>query len=492
MRNKLQKFSDFANSLLPHETAYLLSIQQFQDLERFEILKQIDKNCQPIHKPLPFDETIDKRKYSHLKIWIEERLEEIDVDAQYNRLVHWHQHLMTDTIASEEEKALLKTIGFWVSDVASRHTSEIPNPKPQISDPLNMGFYFVKFYELVKDFRQYLLIRLRYAEHEVTHNFIKMYEEKYNYCRIVADKMYEATRDIVNQYAQKEATETFVWEEWLTERFYDTQLDGLNRYFALVRLTFIYNNCRQFDKLKDKYDYIDDLFEKGFYYSKRLLVNYYSNRLLLHTRFKEFDKAEYYGYLSIRVKNSDYLHYVNNLCAVLLRGSKNEAALKLMRQAHPEMKHTQSFHNKVGFLAFYGKCLNVNSLWRNAENYIESFLSVYMAEIFEQRWHIFFTTYLESLLGQKKYPKLLQVVKRYKLLEKEKLYLKNATHLPTIFLFNALCTYKEEEIPFQDFKKIVETEQKTFTGASDQSHQFKDILKTLFFHLLEVDKARLM
>lgn len=498
MRNKLQKFSDFANSLLPHETAYLLSIQQFQDNERLEILTQIDKNCQHIHEPLAFDENIDKRKYSHLKIWIEERLQDIDVDAQYNRLVHWHQHLMMDTIAPEEEKALLKTIGLWVSDAACGYTSEIPNPKSQIGDPLptvsgsaiSMDFYFVKFYELVKDFRQYLLIRMRYAEHEVAHNFIKNYEDKYNYCRSVADKMYDATQDIVNQYAQKEATQPFEWEEWLTERFYDTQLDGLNRYFALVRLTFIYNNYRQFDKLKDKYEHIDDLFKKGFYYSKRLLVNYYSNRLLLHTRFKEFEKAEYYGYLSIRIKNSDYLHYVNNLCAILLRGSKNDIALKLMRQAHPEMKHTQSFHNKVGFLAFYGKCLNVNSLWRNAESYIESFLNVYKAEVFEQRWHIFFTTYLESLLGQKKYAKLLQIVKRYKLLEKEKQYRKNATHLPTIFLFHALCTYKEEEITFQDFKKIVEAEQKTFTAENDHSHQFNDVLKILLHHLNEGDKAR--
>jgi hypothetical protein len=470
MRNKLQKFSDFANSLLPHETAYLLSIQQFQDKERLEILQQIDKNCQQIQDFTPFDENIDKRKYSHLKQWIEEHLGAIDVDAQYNQLVHWHQHLMMDTIASEEEKNLLKTIREY---------------------PLTMDFYFVKFYDLVKDFRQYLLIRMRHAEHEIAHHFITTYQEKYNYCRSVADKMYEATRDMVNQYAQKEATESIVWEEWLTARFYDDTLDGLTRYFALVRLTFIYNNYRQFEKLKDKYDYIDTLFKKGSYYSKRLLVNYYSNCLLLHTRFKEYDKAQYYGYLSIRVKNSDYLHYVNNLCAILLRGGKNEAALALMRQAHPEMKHTQSFHNKVGFLAFYGKCLNVNGLWRNAENYIETFLNVYKTEIFEQRWHIFFTTYLESLLGQRKYRKLLQVVKQYKLLDKEKQYRKNATHLPTILLFNALCDYKEDITDLKDLKKIIAAEQVPIQESSDHFQQFKEVLKIILQHLTDKDRAYL-
>ena len=479
MRNKLQTFTDFANSLLPHETAYLLSIQQFQDNERLDILKQIDKNCQRTHPPNPFDEAIDKRKYSHLKIWIEERLQDIDVDAQYNSIVQWHQHLMTDTITPQEEKSLLKTIRTY---------------------PLSMDFYFVKFYELVKDFRQYLLIRMRYNEHQVADDFIKTYAEKYRYCCDTADTLYEATCDMVNTYAQKAVemssdntfSETRDWEEWLTQRYYDVQLDGLNRYYALVRLTFIYNNHRQFEKLKDKYDVIDALFEKGLFYSRRLLINYYGNRLLFHTRFNEYDKAEFYGYLSISIKTSDYLHYVNNLAAILLRNKKNTEALSLMRQVHPEMKHTHSFHNKVGFMSFYGKCLNVNNLCRNAESYIESFLGVYRAEIFEQRWHLFFTTYLESLLGQKKYGKLLQIVKRYKLIEKEKQYRKSSACLLPIFLYNALCAYKEDLITFKDLQKIVTTEKKAFAERSDRLHQFDDVLKNMRHHLNEVDKGRLI
>ncbi len=492
MRNKLQTFTDFANRLLPHETAYLLSIQQFQDKERLDILTQIDTNCQYIKLPIVFNEQIDKRKYSHLKIWIEERLQHIDVDFQYNRIMQWHQHLITDTIAPNEEKALLKTIELQISNIKVVKHLDFPNHKFQIEYPLNMDFYFVKFYELVKDFRQYLIIRMRYTEHEVADNFIKTNEKKYQYCRTVSDKMYEATRDIVNQYAQKEATETVLWEEWLTERFYDENLDGMNRYFALVRLTFIYNNYRQFDKLKDKYDHIDALFRQGFYYSKRLLANYYSNRLLLHTRFKEFSKAEYYGYLSIRVKNSDYLQYVNNLCAILLREKKNEAALKLMREAHPELKHTQSFHNKVGYMAFYCKCLNVNGLWRESESYIESFLNVYKTEVFEQRWHIFFTTYLESLLGQNKYVKSLQIIKRFKLLEKEKQYRKKISHLPTMLLYNALCEYKEAIIGFNDLKKIFASEKKAFSELSDTSYQFEGIMNNILNNLTKTDKLKLL
>lgn len=470
MRNKLQKFTDFANSLLPHETEYLLSVQQFQDKKKLEILEQIDYNCKNIHLFKPFDEEIDKRKYSNLKTWIEERLAEIDVDAQYDWISQTNQQIMTDAISPEEEKILLKNIKEY---------------------PLSTSYYFVKFYELVQDYRQFLLIRMRYAEHRQADNFLQTNREKYDYCRAVAEKMHQATLDIVHQYTQNDAEPPHDWETWLTDCFHDENLDGLNRYFALVRLTFLYNNYRKFEKLLANYDFIDALFRKGVYYSKRLLVNYYGNRLLLHTRFNEFEKAEYYGYLSTRVKNNDYLHYVNNLCSILLRGKKNEAALKLMRQAHPETKHTQSFHNRVGFMAFYTKSLNVNGLCRNGESYVESFLRVYKAEVFEHRWHLFFTAYLESLLGQKKYAKLLQTVKRYKLLEKERQYRKNTAYLPTVLLYNALAEFKEEKMTLKDLSKILQQEKMTFADRKDRQQQFLDITKTIGEHLSEGERSRI-
>lgn len=457
MRNKLQKFTEFANSLLPHETAYLLSVQQFQDAKKLEILQQIDYNCQNANQLKPFDETLDKRKYSNLKTWIEERLTEIDVDAQYNWIAHIHQRIMTDAIAPEEEKALLKALKEY---------------------PLSKSFYFVKFYELVQDYRQFLLIRMRYTEHRQADDFVKTYREKYHYCKEVAEKMHTATRDIVQEYAEG-SRDAYAWEEWLTDRFFDENLEGLHRYLALVRLTFIYNNRREFEKLRAKYDIIDEKFKQGVYYSKRFLVNYYGNRLLLHTRFKEYDKAEYYGFLSIRVKNSDYLHYTNNLCAVLLRSKKNEAALKLMQQAHPEMKRSPSFHNRVGFMAFYTKALNVNGLWRNAESYVESFLRVYKNEVFEHRWHIFFTVYFESLLGQKKYGKLRQIVKRFKLHDKEK----NTAHLPSLHLYSALADYKDEKIDFQVFATIFKQETAKIEDSIHRKEQFSDIFETISKHI---------
>jgi hypothetical protein len=454
MRNKLQKFGEFAASMLPHETSWLLSVEQFEDDVKRKILLEIHKNCSKSHEELSFDTEIDKRKYSNLKSWIEERLASIDVDERFDWLSLMERKIMTDSIEPQEEKTLLKVIREYESP----------------------DFYFVKFYELVEFYRHYLLIRMRHAHHRLTNDFLKKYKSRYAECKEVFERMHEATEDIVNQYA-KNSAQSLHWEKWLTEVYYNEQLDGLNRYFALVRLTFIYFNYRNFEKLLEKYEYIDQLFSKGIYYSRRLLLNYYGNRLLLHTRFHEYEKAEYYGYLSIREKTSDYIFYVNNLAAVLMRLQKYEEALKLMRSAYPEMKTTAGFHNRIGFVALYLKCLNHNNQYRSAENYAESFLSVYRKEVFEYRWHIFFTSFLEALLKQEKFARIIRIVRKHQLLEKEIHYQKNANYMPTIFWYNSVAMFKESLITKAELEQSLSESVVQLDGKNAKLHQLKELLE---------------
>lgn len=456
MRRKLQKFTEFANSLLPHETAYLLGTQQFEDEIKLSILERLDYNCRNIRQFTPFDRSIDKRKYSNLKNWVNDRLEAADVDLRFDWMIHLERQIMTDAISPQEEKQLVKAV----------------------RDYTELDFYFTKFYELVQLYRQYLLIRMRYAHHRVADDFLKAYEERYEHCKSVFERMHQATLDIIGQYSEQSA-QSIHWEQWLTETFYDEALDGLNRYLALVRLTFIYFNYRQFDKLREKYDYIDKVFTKGQYYSRRLLLNYYGNRVLLHTKFQDYDQAEYYGYLSIRDKNSDYIHYVNNLSAVLLRQKKNSEALQLMRTAYPEMKNTPSFHNRIGFVAFYLKCLNGNEQYRSAENYAESFLQAYKKEIFEYRWHIFFSSYLEALLRQEQYSKLLKTVRKHHLLERERQYQRNANYLPTILWYNAVAQYKEMLMSKDEIAALIEQSIASLGNIEDKQHQLGDLLEQI-------------
>ena len=73
----------------------------------------------------------------------------------------------------------------------------------------------------------------------------------------------------------------------------------------MVRLTFLYINYREFEKLKKLFVKLDDMFMKGENYSRRLLANYYANRLILHSKFNEWETAINYGYLSIRHVNTE-------------------------------------------------------------------------------------------------------------------------------------------------------------------------------------------
>jgi hypothetical protein len=342
------------------------------------------------------------------------------------------RQIMTDSIAPQEEKLLLKAIRNYEHPI----------------------FFFTKFYELVQNYRHFLLVRMRYADHALVDQFLKNYQEEYEKSRRVNERIHEATLDIVQQYAEN-STDSKKWEEWLTEVFYDESLDGLNRYLALVRLIFIAFNYRQYDQLLEKFGYLDQMFSEGKFYSKRILLNYYSNRLLLHSHYREFDKAEYYGYLSIREKNYDYIYYVNNLSAILLRRQKYAEALAVMKEAYPEMKTTQSFHNKIGFVSFYIKSLSMNDRFKSAENYAESFLRAFKKEVFEYRWHTFFSSYLEVLLLQGKYRKMLKVVRQNHLLEQDKKQKNRANYLPTIPWYYAMAELKEQLVSETDFVETI-------------------------------------
>ena len=463
MRNKLQKFTAFANTLLPHETKYLLSIQKMEDKKKLEILKRVDFNCQNIGQFTPYDTNIDKRKYSLLKKWINERLAAIDVDGHFNWLSGMERKITTDSIQLQEEKKLLKYIRQY----------EYPS------------FYFSKLYELAEQYRHFLLIRMRYNDHGTVNDFLKKNKDNYIRSKSVNKKLHEATRDIVRQYSEN-ISESMQWEKWLTHIFYDKNLDGHNRYMALVRLAFISFNYRKFDMLRDKLDFLDGQFAAGQYYSRRLLLNYYNNRLMLHARFREYEKAINYGYLAIRGKTHDYLLYVNNLSALLLREKKEDEALSVLRHASAEMKASKNFHNKTGYVAFYVTALNAKGQYKNARNYAEVFLMAYKKEILRYRWHLFFSAYLETLLHLHEHALILRLVNKYKLLEKDKAYRNRANYLPTIVWYAATAKYLSGGILKKELKGIIQPFVNGLSGDKGRLPRVKGLLKTLGKYIPEV------
>lgn len=455
MRSKLRKFTTFTNTLLPHETEYLLSVQRFQDEERLLILQRIDYNARNIDQFTEYDLKIDKRKYNHLQKWIEERLRSMDVDEHLKWMLATQQQILTDSILIEQEKRLLKLI----------RTDQQP-------------VFFNTFYELTEHYRQFLLIRLRYQDHQLVNDYLQRHRSAYQNAKAIHEKLHQATLDIVSQYDGQQV-ESQQWEQWLTEVFHREDLDWHLRYLALLRLTFLSYNYRRFDLLREKFAYLEQQFLTGNYYSRRLLLNYYNSQLMLHSHYREYDQAVYFGYLSIRAQNHDYPLYVNNLCAVLLRLQRHKEALDLMKKAAPAVKKTTNPHNRIGFVAFYMEALNKNGLYKNAESYGNIFLRAYAKEVVRYRWHLFFSVYLESLLHQSKYAEVLKAEQKYRLLQRDKKYEGNANYQANIPLFVGLAQLQEGHIRKEELVTLIDSLQHSYQDEAQKASNLQKIMTQL-------------
>ncbi len=441
MKPKLQVFQQFVAVLLPHELRYLNDIHQFQDEENKSILELMVARV--VHnKSVNFNPAIDKRKYFALIQWVKHKLAAIDVDQSFEHINQLDSRIMTDTVDAETEKQLLALLKYPAS-----------------------AYYFVRLYDLMLNFRQYLLIRMRFREHQLVNDWLTKNAAAYKKSQSVYADLHQASTEITQAYKEG-IVPSRDWASWLGDVFRDKALDGLNRYFALVRLTFWHYNYRTYQQLLPFYDELEQAFEVGQFYSKRILANYYSNRLLLHAQLDQLEEAASYGYLSIRGRNADYIYYINNLSAILLRQNKPKAALELMRQAFPELKHYNNFHNRTGFVALFVRCLNETDQPHEGEKYAENFLNAYKEQVFEQRWHLLFSSYLQALLFQHKYSKLIRVVRLNKLMEKEQQYRKRQHYLPALSWYYALALFREGRMEQEEL--LQQLQEAAFTVATDQ------------------------
>lgn len=448
---KIARFHDFAASLLPHEVDFLEKNHRLKDPENIQILQQL-KHC--VYNPLQkshFDRSIDKRKYSYMKKWILEKLEQIDADHFFFKLTEWDQKIMTDAISHDDEIELLQLI--------KKHT------KP--------AYYFIRFYELVQNYRYYLLIRMRYNYLKTINAFLEHWKQTYNQSKAINQELHEATADIVDQYAHYNK-ESKQWEDRLISIFTDESLDGLNRYYAIVRLTFMYYNYKQYDKLNGLYAKLDLLIVDGTIYSKRILVNYYANRVLLHSRNNEPEKAIHFGMLSIRFKGADYIFYVTNLCTVLLRSEQYQEALKLMQANLSEWKQTISPHNKIGFASLYIQCLTRNKKAQQALSFAQGFLSANREEIQQFRWNLFFPSMLYAMLQLEKYPEMLKIIRKYNLITLDNEQKKRASYIPSIPWMQAIASYKE---CLTDESTLIKTFNETSLPLRNDPHRMKILLE---------------
>ncbi len=462
MRSKLTTFSDFANSLYPHETEYLLSVQQFSKSNNLKILNLVNYNSKNPLNRLPYDSGIDKRSYSYIKNWISETLAKADVDQFYDWLLSIERSVMTDSITPEQEAALMD----------------------QASQTSPSRYYFIRFYQVMQHYRDYLMVRSRIRFYTQVTDYLELNHQRYVEVISLNNEMNTAAEQIVRQMASSDQ-EFQHWESLLLNIYYNADLDGYTRYRAAVRLTILYYTSREFDRLQSLYDHLDQQFKTEVFYSKRILANYYHNRAMMHSKIKELDMAEKYGFLSIRQKNSDYLFYLVSLCGILLNKDKSEKALRMMTNAMPELKKTNSFHSKIGFAAFYIKTLSANNQIDKAVSYGTTFFDAYKKEIFEYRWHLFFSSYLLALLRAEKYSKVLSLSRRYKLVMREKQQRNKAMYLPTILWYTTLSEFMEGIITQDKFNSVLVKTGLELIDSKYRTQKISELLSDLGFSLPE-------
>ncbi|MCE1200832.1 MAG: hypothetical protein LWX09_01885 [Bacteroidia bacterium] len=456
-------FEAFAATLMPHELEYVWSRQNFKTAENQTILSQLRDALVRPSQFQGFDRSIDKRHYSYVKKWIEEKLQSIDADAYFEQLLELDKKIMTDALGADDERKMLAMIR------ASRRTD----------------YYFVRFYELIQNYRYYLLIRMRHNYLKTINNFLEVNREAWLRSKAINQELHEATRDIVDQYAFSSGGSK-QWEARLISIFEDESLDGLNRYYAIVRLTFMYYNYKEYDKLLELYAQLDQLMHQGIIYSRRILANYYANRLLMHSRKNETDLALYYGRLSIRHKGSDFLFYLTNYCSVLLRSGHFAESLQLLKSNIPEYRNTISPHNRIGFASLYIQSLVLSGKAQQGLNFAKQALEEFRSELFQFRWHLFFTSMLLAQLRLERYREIIRTVKRYDLLSLERSRHGRAGYIPYLQWFYEVARYRECQT---DEKGLIEVLRKSSEGLWQDPHRAKhleDLLAELKHHVADL------
>lgn len=409
MKPKLKIFEEFSKALLPHEARYLKSLANFQDDEKREIFERLVGNSLNSEPEKTFDTDIDKRKYHHIKTWAEHRLSLRDVDKVAAWLLDFDRKLALDLVTSEEEKAVLDYV---------KNYREIT-------------FNFQILYRILRDYRSYLLIRMRYDDHVIISGFLEKWKEVYGRANEIQEKLYQATTEITDQFTRSENSSAY-WEKWLHKVFESENINGNNRYKAFILLAFMYNNTGNLEKLRQIFDKIDGFFNKGSLYCRRLLYNYYSSRVLLHSKQRNYEAAVYYGKLSIRQLNEDTLMYVNNLVSIYLRLNQNRQAFDLLENYKTIYENTHNDLQKIIYISYYLRALNELNFSRKAENIGIYFLQKYEAEILKLRWHHFFTSYITTLLNNENYSAILHLEKKFGLSEKEMQRKSAVNYVPNI------------------------------------------------------------
>ena len=432
MKPKLKIFENFSQSILPHESCYLSKLSNFQDVGKLDIFNKVLHNAMHPEDIQEFDDEIDKRKYHYIKSWIENKLALIDVDKVGDWILDFKRKLYLDLITSKDEKEILEYIKSYQ----------------------NITFNFHILYDTMRDYRSYLMIRLRYEDHNIIKQFLEQFAESFDKSTEIKEKLYLATTDITQHYTSK-SNDTIYWEKWLYKVFTTKEIDGSNRYKAFILLAFLYNSNGNTSKLQLIFDDIDEFFAQGEMYCRRLLYNYYSSRVLLHSKKDDIKTAIYYGKLSVRQDNEDTLMYVNNLVSIYIRSKQFSEAKEVLEQYQSYFENSHNNYRRITYMSYQIRVLSELNQLLTAENLGLYFIKKYEDEILQYRWHHFFTSHFNVLLLSEKYDSIVALEKRYNLSDMELDRKKKKNYIPNLSWGIWLSRYMENTISKEELMVLI-------------------------------------
>jgi archaellum biogenesis protein FlaJ (TadC family) len=176
---------------------------------------------------------------------------------------------------------------------------------------------------------------------------------------------------------------------------------------------------------------------------------------------------------------NDYLFYINNLLYILHRQKKFAQALEIATEAIPNTKQSNSFYNRIGFTALYIRTLNNTKQAQRAVNYAQSFFEAYKKEIFDYRWHLFFTAFFEALLLQEKYSVILSYCKRYQLVKLEKKDQKLKYQNNILYWFSLFSEYMTAKISEAKIKKAFKELIDNKNTSPENKHKIELLIKEM-------------
>ncbi|HPX06845.1 MAG TPA: hypothetical protein PLC17_12975, partial [Tenuifilaceae bacterium] len=124
-----------------------------------------------------------------------------------------------------------------------------------------------------------------------------------------------------------------------------------------------------------------------------------------------------------------------------------------------------------------------------AISYASTFLEGYKKEIFEHRWHLFFSAYIQVLFRAEKYSKIISLSKRYRLVAREKQSAGSATYLPTITWYTAASEYFEGAMSKERFHEFMLKSAGDLISSKYKTRKVRELLNDLMQNLPVVMKS---